>query len=337
MIERPNDHDVTGEVQVSSPEAVCDAVHDLFVRQWPDQDFGPLRQAFQDFEALFTGRLPGFLGCDTIYHDMQHSLDMTLALARLMVGHDSTVPGEARLGGEVASVALITALFHDSGYIRERDDDRVENGAEYTMVHVTRSGRFLHRYLKSQGMTDLGEVAMRMVHYTGYEVDIDGIVLPDDRWHLAGHMLGTADLIAQMADRCYLEKCRDRLFPEFVLAGIAMQRAQDGSLNVLYRSGQDLLLKTPVFYEKFAAERLDTRFGRVYRYAEPFFGGTNPYMESLERNLDFARRVIDVNDWSLVRRHPPCFIVGGELTLRQARKLVADRLRELREDLRRAA
>jgi hypothetical protein len=36
-----------------------------------------------------------------------------------------------------------------------------------------------------------------------------------------GNMLGTADIIAQMADRCYLEKCRDRLFPEFVAGGLA--------------------------------------------------------------------------------------------------------------------
>ena len=337
MEERHSDHDVTGEVKVSSPEAVCDAVHDLFVARWPHQDFRPVRQAFSDFEDLFTGRLPGYLGCDTIYHDMQHSLDMTLALARIMVGYEMSVAEVDRLGGEIACVALITALFHDAGYIRERDDDRVENGAEYTLVHVTRSGRFLRRYLASKGFGDLAEVAMRMVHYTGYEVDIDGIVLPDEKWHLAGHMIGTADLIAQMADRCYLEKCRDRLFPEFVLAGIAMQRLEDGSLNILYRSGQDLLLKTPIFYEKFASERLDTRFGRVYQHAAPQFDGSNPYMEALERNLGFARRVIEEDDWSLVRRHPPCFIVGGELTLRQARKLVADRLRELREDLRSAA
>ena len=45
---------------------------------------------------------------------------------------------------------------------------------------------------------------------------------------MVGHLLGTADMIAQIADRCYLEKCRDRLYAEFVLGGrrAALQRGQ---------------------------------------------------------------------------------------------------------------
>ena len=49
-------------------------------------EFDKLWLAFYDFERLFTGRYPGYLGCDTTYHDMQHTLDMTLALARLVAG-----------------------------------------------------------------------------------------------------------------------------------------------------------------------------------------------------------------------------------------------------------
>ena len=65
-------------------------------------------------------------------------------------------------------------------------------------------------------------VASMIVHYTGYELDLDTIELDDPRDTLCGHLLGTADLIAQMADRCYLEKCRDRLYKEFVLGGVAI-------------------------------------------------------------------------------------------------------------------
>ena len=49
--------------------------------------------------------------------------------------------------------------------------------------------------------------------------------MKDPRDIKLGHLLGTADMIAQMADRCYLEKCRDRLYPEFVLGGVAVALA----------------------------------------------------------------------------------------------------------------
>ena len=63
-------------------------------------------------------------------------------------------------------------------------------------------------------------VSSMIVHFTGYELDLDKIELDDPRDIICGHLLGTADLIAQMADRCYLEKCRDRLYKEFVSAAL---------------------------------------------------------------------------------------------------------------------
>ena len=65
-----------------------------------------------------------------------------------------------------------------------------------------------------------------IVHFTGYELDLDMIELDDPRDIICGHLIGTADMIAQMADRCYLEKCRDRLYKEFVLGGVAVENAR---------------------------------------------------------------------------------------------------------------
>ena len=90
-------------------------------------------------------------------------------------------------------------------------------------------------------------VSTRIVHFTGYEIKLSQIHLADSRDRKCGHLLGTADLIAQMADRCYLEKCRDRLYPEFVLGGVAAAPASDGTMQVRYSSGLDLLRQTPSF------------------------------------------------------------------------------------------
>ena len=307
--DRRNDFDVTNSVQVSNPVAVRNAVHELFRETFPGTSFDKLWLAFYDFDRLFTGRYPGYLGCDTTYHDVQHTLDMTLTLARLIVGYERSVePGE-RLGARRALMAIVTALYHDSGYIRheERDQD-FSNGAEFTMYHVSRSADYLRRYMPELGMArDVG-VASMIVHFTGYELDLDKIELEDPRDIICGHLLGTADLVAQMADRCYLEKCRDRLYKEFVVGGVAVENAKPGEYMVRYRSGQDLLQKTPAFYQQVTRDRLDKKFNHAYRYAEVLYDGRNPYIEAIRNNVEHLMKIIATDDWALLRRKPPLFL-----------------------------
>src|SRR5579864_2913094 len=109
---RRSDFDVTNSVQVSSPKAVLDAVEALYGPTWPGMSLEPLRRAFAHFERLFAGKVPGYHGVDTVYHDRQHTLDITLALARLLVGYERQADQAARLGGARAVVGLITGLFH---------------------------------------------------------------------------------------------------------------------------------------------------------------------------------------------------------------------------------
>ena len=112
-------------------------------------------------------------------------------------------------------------------------------------------------------------------------------------------MLGTADIIAQMSDRCYLEKCYARLYPEFVL----------GKLGG-FSSAQDLVLKTPRFYEG-ACRRLDESLGRSYDYAARHLGGPNLYLDEMRKNADYALAVAtEAGELSLrLRRIPPNTLV----------------------------
>jgi hypothetical protein len=272
--------------------------------------------------------MPGYHGVDTVYHDRQHSLDMTLAMARMMVGYEGSVESHARFGAERAVMALVVSLFHDAGYIRESDDFKHRNGAEFTLYHVTRSARFLARFLPSIGMESWVPTATRVVHFTGYEIELNRIELPDARDRKLGHLLGTADLIAQMADRCYLEKCRDRLYPEFVLGGIAAVPGTNGALQVRYSSGLDLLRQTPQFVRDTRVQRLEGEFEHAYRYLEPLFDGKNPYIEAIERNLHFLDRVLRTERWPLLRRNPPLF-TSEDNQLGQVRGLMLNRLKVL--------
>jgi len=327
--DRRNDYDVTNTVQVSSPAAVRNAVQALFLDAFPGASFDKLWLAFYDFERLFNGQYPGYHGCDTTYHDMQHSLDMTLAMARLIVGHERTVQEPDRLGARRAQMAIVTSLFHDAGYMRHKERDQAfENGAEFTLYHVSRSADFLRRYLPDLGMASDVAVSSMIVHFTGYELDLDKIELEDPRDIICGHMLGTADLIAQMADRCYLEKCRDRLYKEFVLGGIAVENAKPGEYVVRYESGTDLLRKTPLFYQQVSRDRLQNRFNRCYRYIEPLYDGENPYVSAMKSNIMHLVRVLKSGDWRLLRRSPP-FFVGVSDAIQQIEKLVKSQLADI--------
>src|ERR1700683_1118218 len=325
---RRNDYDVTNSVQVSSTAAVTAAVRELFTTAWPAEYFDKVALAFEDFDKLFTGRMPGYHGVDTVYHDRQHSLDMALAMARLLVGYEKTADPHQRFGVERGVMALVTSLFHDAGYIREFDDLKHRNGAEFTLYHVTRSARFLARFLPSIGMESWVPVSTRIVHFTGYEIKLSQIQLPDGRDRKLGHLLGTADLIAQMADRCYLEKCRDRLYPEFVLGGIAAATGTDGALQVRYSSGLDLLRQTPEFVRETRVQRLEGEFEHAYRYVEPLFGGKNPYLEAIDRNLGYLHHVLRSERWPMLRRNPPLF-TAGENQLGQVRGLMLSHLKAL--------
>lgn len=307
--DRRNDYDVTNTVQVSKPATVRSAVRDLFAKTFPGASFDSLWLAFYDFERLFSGRYPNYHGCDTTYHDQQHTLDMTLAVARLIAGYEQSVEPADRLGAERAQMAVVVALFHDSGYIRHKERDRdYRNGAEFTMQHVSRSADFLRRYLPELGLGKRAGVASMIVHFTGYELDLDEIELEDPRDIICGHLIGTADLLAQMADRCYLEKCRDHLYREFVLGGVAIEHSKPGEYRVRYTSGEDLLKKTPFFYQQVSRDRLNKKFNRVYRYIEVLYNGKNPYVDAIRANMTHLLRIIETNDWSQLRRDPPQFL-----------------------------
>src|SRR6202041_2505530 len=317
---RRSDYDITNTVRVSSPQAVLQAVEQLLVSTWPHIVLAPIERAFADFDALFAGRMPGFSGVDTVYHDRQHTLDVTLAMARLLAGYERQVEAERQLTSERATAGVILALFHDVGYLRRSSDREQANGAEFTLNHVSRGAEFLAHYLPQIGLPQWAGVAAQIIHFTGYERPFDQILTHDARDTALGHLLGTADMIAQLADRCYLEKCRDRLYPEFVLGGVAASTV-DGTLRVRYSSGLDLLRQTPDFVRETFVARLEGEFEHAYRYVECLFGGKNPYLEAIERNLGYLSRVLRTERWPMLRRNPPLF-TSEDTQINQVRGLM---------------
>jgi len=305
---RRSDRDVADSVQTTDPAAVGDEVIRLAKRLFPDASAPALERAFADAGRMYRGEHRDYLPCDTEYHDIQHVLDVTLAMARLMDGyHRSRRKDDPELPRDVFVVGTLAALFHDFGYLRRRHDHRHRFGAEYTLTHVSRGAAFLRRYVGELGLTSLAPLAGTPAHYTGYERPAESIRVSDYLLRRVGQMLGTADIIAQMSDRCYLEKCRDRLFPEFVLGNLAGRKRANGGPSgrtlPVFASGEELVQKTPSFYQG-ALKRLDLQLARAYEYAARHFDGPNLYLDEMRKNVEHAQAVAADPSEGL-RRHPP--------------------------------
>ena len=291
--DRPAHMDVSNTVDVTDPVTVEAEVRAILESRYPGFDFSPLQVLFRDFTALYAGEFPGFRACDIKYHDAQHVLDVTLAMARLLDGHEHRpgAPG-ALLGPELALAGVAAALFHDSGYIRRTRDTRNKNGAAYTRIHVSRSERFMSEYLPAVGLQHMTGTCRRIVHFTGYERDTRTLSVADGREQRLGTLLGTADLIAQMADVNYVTKCRDHLYEEFEIGGMAGVGALPHHTGKVYHSRDHLLESTPRFIRDAIELRLEGEFDGVHRYAAAHFGGRNLYMDAIFENCMRLQRLL---------------------------------------------
>lgn len=302
---RSNEYDVSLKVNTTDAQAVNDEINRIYLDLYPEAPTEKLDQAFRDVARLYKGEYPGYHPCETAYHDIKHVLDVTLAMARLMNGYERDRIGVQPFGASLFRLGIITALFHDIGYLRKIKDHTHKNGAEYTLTHVSRGSRFLKGYLPKIGLAEMADIAAELIHFTGYETPVNKIKVPCPIYRLLGNMLGSADIIAQMADRCYLEKCRDRLYPEFVAGGIAVKDIPGGQRQVMFASGDDLVMKTPKFFEG-ASKRLNIDLGGCYAYAQQYFGGKNPYLEELQKNVRFAQAISEGGDTGpVLNRTPP--------------------------------
>jgi len=126
---------------------------------------------------------------------------------------------------------------------------------------------------------------------TGLNLDIKKVTFPSANIEIMAKILGTADLLGQMADRLYLEKLIS-LFHEF----------EEGKVPG-FESELDLFRKTINFY-KSARERFENDLGNVNRYMVNHFRDRwniekNIYDEAIEKNINYLKYILKSNFKSL--------------------------------------
>jgi hypothetical protein len=202
-------------VEMNNPLLVLKEGKRIVSEMSPGFHFEPLDRLFEDTLRLFEGTYPGFQSCDTEYHDLKHTTDTFLAMARLI--HGGTLRG-FHFSKRNLLLGLISALLHDSGYILSQEESGP--GARYTLTHIDRSIAFLRRYFAKNGYSDDDmDMCDAILKCTGLNVNIPQIHFLSRENEILGKMLGTADLLGQMADRNYLEKL-PFLYREFKVANI---------------------------------------------------------------------------------------------------------------------
>lgn len=293
--------DPTGEVDLENPVAVEMATKSILDRLYGESyDSALLKQGIDVLVQVYRGRYPGLLRCDTLYHDLRHALETGLTMARLLDAHAKSLTSRSEdvIDGRHALLGVLLALFHDVGLLRRETEAR-SWGAVFTPIHEERGVEFMRRHLSETTLAPLADKA-KCIMPTKLVFKIPDTWSPLDR-KLAS-MVASADLISQLADCCYLEKCWNFLFLEFSAFGLA------GTPDSAYPDRETLMAKTSGFYSTQVVTRLEQEFCGVYRLMDSYYSGTNPYRESIQSNLGYLADILSSRDFSRLRRRPRAFV-----------------------------
>jgi hypothetical protein len=248
---------------------------------FPHFNFELVSSIYHDIIKLFNGEYVGYLKGDTDYHNLRHTQECLLEMARLI--HGAFLNG-CSLSEKGVNLGLISAIMHDTGYIKTIDEGG-GTGGKFTLVHIVRSIKFMSKYLTQRGFTSADiQFCKNCLRCTGLTVEIKTVKFISHENELMGKILGTADLVGQMSDPFYLKKL-PTLFKEFQEAGLSM-----------YVDEFDLLEKTPGFWE-FTKDRFANELGSMDRYLRDHFRvrwgiDRDLSREAIEKNINYLKYIL---------------------------------------------
>jgi len=269
-------------INMENPQSILDEVQTIVSMMFKEFDFDILNHIFQDVVRLFRGEYPGYQKCNTEYHNLKHTTDTFLAMARLV--HGAFVSGEKFTSNQV-TLGLTCALMHDTGYIQTRDDE-MGTGAKYTGMDTKRSIVFMEKYIADSGFSKKHfNNYPNILICAGLDAEIRKIQFESRQTEVMCKMLGTADLLGQMADRTYLEKLLF-LYYEFKEGGVM------GYANEL-----DLLKKTMDFYDM-TQKRFTDVLGGMNKYMRYHFKARwdvdkDLYMDSIKKHIHYLKFILE--------------------------------------------
>jgi len=277
-------------VATKDPTAVAQEVGAAYLDLFPAGDRQFVPRAFDWANACFTGNYKDYQPIDARYHDFEHTLQGTLCFARLLRGRYQA-GGQPLLSERIFQLGLLAILLHDTGYLKTRADTE-GTGAKYTLTHVNRSTEFAGDLLAELGCQPVDiQAVQNMIRCTGVDATVQDIPFQDEMERTVGMALGTADLLGQMAADDYVEKL-PVLYSEFEEA--ARQSPTRTNLLGIFSSADDLMRKTPGFWENYVRLKLTHDFEGIYNFLNhPYPEGPNYYFQRIELNMQRLRQQLD--------------------------------------------
>jgi hypothetical protein len=249
----------------------------------PDYDTSYLKKVYGDIVCLFNGEYPGYRASNTKYHNLEHTCAVTLATARLI--HGLHVQGQ-KFSSRIVELGLIGALFHDTGLI-QAEEEQEGTGAQYTIGHEQRSIGLMGKYLatnnfSAEAINDCGHIIMCTI----LTLPLAEVPFRSEEIRTMGRVVGSADLIAQMADRNYLEKL-PLLFLEFKEAKMPG-----------FGTPLELFKNTGKFYHSVVRKRLTGELGNVstaalFHFRERWDIDRDLYAESMTNNILYMEKIYE--------------------------------------------
>jgi len=266
-----------------------------------DANSSLIRDIYNDMTAFFSGSHPFFKKNTLQYHDLRHTKMVALATIRLFHGlHCNKI----NITLETLTKGLLSAYFHDTGMLL-LEGDSAKSGAEYIVDHEERSILFLKRYIALKEMNEeIAEDCGTIIRYTNLAIDPTTLALHSRETELAGRVVGSADILAQMADRYYLE----------ALPVLHEELKRDASYQ--HDSPLELMIHTASFYQDIILKRLVHTFSSTHQsmrthFRERFKIDRDLYTENINKNIDYLEKIIEECDADLscmqefLKRKPP--------------------------------
>lgn len=279
---------------------VLPEVLSLCATTWPTVDLSAFKESYQHVTDFFRGENPNFNKNILPYHNLRHTRIVTLATARIFHGLHH---GGTKIRAVAVEKGLLCALFHDTGMLELRMEQHPFIDKAHVVSHEKRSAQLMRTYNGVIGLPVYYSLECEeIINHTNLAIAPDTIECSNES-KLIGQVVGSADVIAQMADRYYLE-CLSSLFYE-------MQKDNNTQFSTL----QEMMGNTTAFYE-LIKNRLQNQLGGVYHSLKHHFKKTlqtdrNIYMDQIDANIEYLNKIIEHCDdknsqiSKFLRRTPP--------------------------------
>jgi len=275
-------------VNTCDPQCVQVEVQAAYAEMFPQADQQFIPKIFGWAAEWFSGHYRDYQAIDAHYHDLEHTMQGTLCMGRLLRRRHQH-PSEPRLTQRMMELGLLAILTHDTGYLKKRDDNE-GTGAKYTLIHVDRSIGFAGELMRGHNFPAEEIVAVQnMICCTGVNVKLENVQFQSPLERTVGFALGTSDLLGQMAAPDYVDKL-PTLYAEFAEAA---RSSVDGRMKAggFFSSAEDLMQKTPLFWENYVLNKLNRDFLGLHRFLnDPYPDGPNEYIDRIQSNIARLRR-----------------------------------------------